>query len=155
MFFYGEVVVDVIAEASTVIDFSSESVFSRKETVFFISGSEVPAIWKSACRWPGNIISINSWKSILPSRLMSASCEKGKKYRDCQNNWDKMQRKIHYAKSKAISNSWQLGWVFSELLGNVVMGQSQEFGIWDFKRRKGPKKAKKCSTRVVPITSSF
>ena len=100
--FYGEVVFDVIAEASTFVDFSSGAEFSRKETVFFISGSEVPTIWKSACRWPGNIISRNSWKSILPSRLMSASCEKDQNYRDYHNNWDKMQRKMHYAKSKAI-----------------------------------------------------
>ena len=42
--FYGEVVVDVIAEASIFVDFSSEAVFSRKETVFFISGSEVSTI---------------------------------------------------------------------------------------------------------------
>lgn len=50
---------------------------------------------------------------------------------------------------------WQLGWVFSEFLGKVVMGQSEEFWDLGFQASQRPKKGQKCSTRVVPITSSF
>ena len=38
---------------------------------------------------------------------------------------------------------WQLGWVFSEFLGKVVMGQSQEFWDLGFQASQRPEKGQK------------
>ena len=38
---------------------------------------------------------------------------------------------------------WQLGWVFSEFLGKVVMGQSEEFWDLGFQASQRPKKGQK------------
>ena len=74
---------------------------------------------------------------------MSASCEKDQKYRDCHNNWDKMQKKKYIMQKVKQLAIWQLGWVFSEFLGKVVMGQSEEFWDLGFQASQRPKKRPK------------
>ena len=75
---------------------------------------------------------------------MSASCEKDQKYRDWQNNWDKMKKKKKYIMQKVKQLAiLQLGWVFSEFLGKVVMGQSQEFWDLGFQASQRPEKGQK------------
>ena len=90
---------------------------------------------------------VTSFREILESRFFHLGwCQlPAKKIRSTGTAitiGTKCKKKYIMQKVKQLA-IWQLGWVFSEFLGKVVMGQSQEFWDLGFQASQRPEKGQK------------